>query len=171
MTKSQLWAPRQDSPDNIINTVITKAGQEEGTDLGVFTRAWQTLPLAFLSCFRVWAKYCNAQVPGHSLYHRKKKSFGCEGKKDGWRKMGTKPESLGEKTMLFRLSYSIPKFSTTVWFGVSLGDMGVSEFKALELGVVAQVYNSLLIRVLRQVQQLATRIWGQTGKHNRTMSQ
>ena len=33
-----------------------KAGLEEGTDLGVLTRPWQALALAFLSCLGVWAK-------------------------------------------------------------------------------------------------------------------
>lgn len=105
---------RQDSPDNIINTVISKAGLEEGTDLGVLTRAWQALALAFLSCLGVWAKWCNAQVLGHSLYHRKKKWFGFEDKKDDWRKTGTNLNQGKKKTMLFRPSYFTPPFSTPV---------------------------------------------------------
>ena len=44
----------QGRPDNIINAVILKAVLRK--DLGVFTRVWQTLALAFLSRFRVCAK-------------------------------------------------------------------------------------------------------------------
>lgn len=108
-TSSEPW--RRGSPDNIISTVISKAGLEEGTDLGVSTRAWQALALAFLSHLRVWAKWYKAYVLG--LYHRKKKWFGCEDKMIEGRQAQTLNQGL-KKTMLFRPSYFTPPLSTTV---------------------------------------------------------
>lgn len=65
-----------------------------------------------------------------------------------------------KRPMLFRPSLFTPSFSTTALYRKLPGhsrDMAVSEFKAPELGVLAQVYNSLLLRVLKQLQQLASR--------------